>query len=134
MAVMLLALIALLGLERALPYAVFLLGLANGAFAVSALGVMMDLSAAGGPGREGLHMGLWGASQALAFAAGGLGAGVVVDVSRHLFGSAAAAYGMVLGFDACLFLAACCWALQLQDESRGAGSLGRLHTDVSIAS
>jgi BCD family chlorophyll transporter-like MFS transporter len=108
-----LALIAGSGRPGGLTIAAFALGVANGTFAVAALGVMMDLSAAGGRGREGLHMGLWGATQAIAFAAGGLGAGGAVDLSRRLLGAPAAAYSLVLCLDALLFLAACAWALRL---------------------
>ena len=108
-----LALIASTGRPSGLTIAAFALGVANGTFAVAALGVMMDLSAAGGRGREGLHMGLWGATQAIAFAAGGLGAGGAVDLSRRLLGAPPAAYSLVLCLDAVLFLVACSWALRL---------------------
>jgi len=108
-----LALIAASGRPNGLTIAAFALGVANGTFAVAALGVMMDLSAAGGRGREGLHMGLWGATQAIAFAAGGLGAGGAVDLSRRLLGAPPAAYSLVLCVDAVLFLVACAWALRL---------------------
>lgn len=104
--VMLLVAIGVTGVQAALPPAVVLLGIANGVFAVAALGVMMELSAAGGRGREGLRMGLWGAAQALAFAAGGLCSGAAVDLLRHLLGSAASAYLVVFGIDAALFVAA----------------------------
>ena len=50
---------------------VFILGVANGVFAVSAIGSMMGLAGAGGGGREGVRMGVWGAAQAGAFAVGG---------------------------------------------------------------
>jgi MFS transporter, BCD family, chlorophyll transporter len=108
-----LAVIAASGRPTALTTAAFALGVANGTFAVAALGVMMDLSAAGGRGREGLHMGLWGATQAIAFAAGGVGAGGAIDLSRSLLGAAPAAYSLVLCLDAVLFLLACGWALRL---------------------
>jgi BCD family chlorophyll transporter-like MFS transporter len=127
-----LALIAGSGRPGGLTLAAFALGVANGTFAVAALGVMMDLSAAGGRGREGLHMGLWGATQAIAFAAGGLGAGGAVDLSRLLLGAPAAAYSLVLCLDALLFLAACAWALRLGaaaslslPSSAGPSSAGR---------
>jgi len=114
-----LAVIAGSGRPAGLTAVAFALGVANGTFAVAALGVMMDLSAAGGRGREGLHMGLWGATQALAFAAGGVGAGGAVDVSRRLLGAPSAAYSLVLCLDAVLFLLACSWALRL-----GAAAVG----------
>ena len=114
-----LAVIAGSGRPAGLTAVAFALGVANGTFAVAALGVMMDLSAAGGRGREGLHMGLWGATQALAFAAGGVGAGGAVDLSRRLLGAPSAAYSLVLCLDAVLFLLACSWALRL-----GAAAVG----------
>ncbi|GIS01802.1 MAG: hypothetical protein CM15mP103_03530 [Gammaproteobacteria bacterium] len=49
---------------------VFLLGTANGGFAVAAIGAMMVLASAGQQKREGIRMGLWGAAQAIAFALG----------------------------------------------------------------
>lgn len=117
LAVAALAVIAGSGRPTGLAAAAFALGVANGAFAVAALGVMMDLSTAGGRGREGLRMGLWGAAQAIAFAAGGLGAGGLVDLSRRLLASPASAYGMVLCLDAMLFLVACSWALRLKNTT-----------------
>lgn len=91
---------------RWLPLAALGLGVSNGLFAVAALGVMMDLAAAGGAGREGIYMGLWGAAQAIAFAIGGLGAGAVIDGMRHLLGSSADAFVVLLGVDALLFVLA----------------------------
>jgi BCD family chlorophyll transporter-like MFS transporter len=58
-------------------------------------------------------MGLWGATQAIAFAAGGVGAGGAIDLSRSLLGAAPAAYSLVLCLDAVLFLLACGWAMRL---------------------
>ena len=62
---------------------VFLLGAANGAFAVAAIASMMTLASQGNDGREGLRMGLWGAAQAIAFAAGGFLGTVAVDLCRQ---------------------------------------------------
>ena len=45
------------------------LGFSNGVFAVAAIGSMMGLASSGARGREGARMGLWGAAQAIAFAA-----------------------------------------------------------------
>jgi BCD family chlorophyll transporter-like MFS transporter len=58
-------------------------------------------------------MGVWGAAQALAFAAGGLSAGGSVDLSRWLLGSTGSAYVVVFSLDATLFVAAVWWALRL---------------------
>ena len=51
---------------------VFALGVANGAFAIAAIGSMMRLAGEGRAAREGVRMGLWGAAQAIAFGLGGL--------------------------------------------------------------
>lgn len=84
----------------------FVLGLANGVFAVSAIGSMMGLAAEGGPARQGLRMGLWGAAQAVAFALGGLLSSAAVDLTRAVSHSAFAAYALVFSAQALLFVVA----------------------------
>jgi BCD family chlorophyll transporter-like MFS transporter len=83
---------------------VFALGVANGAFAVAAIGSMMGLADAGRERREGVRMGLWGAAQAIAFGLGGLLGTVAVDVTRYLLGTPATAYATVFVAEAALFL------------------------------
>ena len=85
--------------------AVFALGVANGAFAVAAIGSMMGLAGSGQERREGTRMGLWGAAQALAFGLGGFAGTVAVDVARALLESPATAYATVFAAEAVLFLA-----------------------------
>lgn len=85
---------------------VFGLGVANGAFAVAAIGSMMALAGAGRESREGIRMGLWGAAQALAFGLGGFLGAVASDIARALVGSTAAAYSLVFAAEALLFLVA----------------------------
>jgi MFS transporter, BCD family, chlorophyll transporter len=85
---------------------VFALGLANGVFAVAAIGSMMALAGAGTVGREGVRMGLWGAAQAIAFALGGIVATGAVDLARHLLDSPVAAYSIVFAAEAVLFIVA----------------------------
>ena len=63
---------------------IFLLGMANGAFAVAAIGAMMSLAREGGDGREGVRMGLFGAAQAIAFGLGSFAGTAMVDVMRRL--------------------------------------------------
>ena len=92
---------------------VFALGLANGIFAVGAIGCMMGLASEGASGREGTRMGLWGASQAIAFALGGVIGAVAVDVMRGFVGSPANAYGIVFMAEAALFAASALLALRL---------------------
>ena len=57
---------ALVGPAWPLRLSVLLLGAANGAFAVSAIGAMMGLAGSGRESREGTRVGLWGAAQAVA--------------------------------------------------------------------
>jgi MFS transporter, BCD family, chlorophyll transporter len=85
---------------------VFALGFANGVFTVAAIGSMMALAGAGGPGREGIRMGLWGAAQALAFGLGGFAGAAGLDVARHVIGADAPAFSMVFAVEAVLFLVA----------------------------
>ena len=82
------------------------LGFMNGIFAVAAIGSMMGLAGAGGGGREGVRMGVWGAAQAIAFGAGGFLGAAGVDLGRTLLGDAPLAFALVFGAEAALFLAA----------------------------
>lgn len=84
----------------------FALGVANGVFTVSAISSMISLAASGGTAREGIRMGLWGAAQAVAFAAGGLLSSAGVDVARHLTHSSLPAYASVFAGQALLFVVA----------------------------
>ncbi|MGE5155655.1 MAG: BCD family MFS transporter [Bdellovibrio bacteriovorus] len=104
LALLLLAVGGILGPEFPLRPAVFALGLANGLFAVAAIGSMMGLVAAGRERREGVRMGLWGAAQAIAFGVGGFIGTAAVDITRHLMGEPVHAYGTVFAAEAVLFL------------------------------
>lgn len=92
---------------------IFVLGLANGAFAVAAIGAMMGLAREGGDGREGLRMGLFGAAQAIAFGLGSFAGTAMVDVMRLLTDLDALAYGAVFAFEGFVFLIAAVLALRL---------------------
>jgi BCD family chlorophyll transporter-like MFS transporter len=85
---------------------VWLLGAANGAFSIAAIGSMMHLAGADGGGREGVRMGLFGASQGIAFGLGGLVGTAASDAARWVFHGADAAYASVFAFVAATFLAA----------------------------
>ncbi len=85
---------------------IFALGFANGVFAVSAIGAMMALAGAAGPGHEGVRMGVWGAAQAIAFGLGGLGGAVGVDVMRRVGDGAPSAFASVFAVEALIFLTA----------------------------
>jgi BCD family chlorophyll transporter-like MFS transporter len=93
-----------------------LLGLANGAYAVAAIGSMMGLVGRGRESREGTRMGLWGAAQAIAFGIGGIAATGAVDLARALTGSLPAAYGSVFVAEAALFVLATAFAVRLSRE------------------
>ena len=95
---------------------VFALGLANGAFAVAAIGSMMGLVGRGHRAREGVRMGLWGAAQAVAFGLGGLAGTAVVDLARLALGSPVAAYAFVFVAEAVLFVLATVFAVRLSRE------------------
>jgi len=101
---------------------VFLLGVANGAYAVAAIGSMMGLVDSGREAREGVRMGLWGAAQALAFGLGGFLGTAASDAARWLLGSPALAYASVFAAEAVLFLIAVALASRVGDE-RGAATL-----------
>lgn len=85
---------------------VFVLGVANGAFAVGAIGAMMGMMHEGRGARAGLRMGFWGAAQALAYGLGGFAGAAGSDVARWAFGGPAAGYATVFAAEAGLFLAA----------------------------
>jgi len=94
-----------------------LLGLANGVFAVAAIGAMMGLAGADGGNREGIRMGVWGAAQAIAFAVGGLIGAVGLDLGRALIGSTSQTFMIVFAAQALLFLAAASLALRSAGQS-----------------
>ena len=89
------------------------LGIANGAFAVAAIGCMMTLAGAGGGHREGIRMGLWGAAQAIAFALGGFLGTVAINVAQAVTDDIAFSYAVVFAGEACLFVVAALIAGQI---------------------
>lgn len=84
----------------------FLLGIANGFFCAAAIGSMMQLAGAGRESREGVRMGVWGASQAVAFGLGSMAGSSAVDLAKLLLGSPVSAYAAVFFAQAILFLVA----------------------------
>lgn len=97
---------ALVGASWNIQLNVFGLGLANGAFAVAAIGSMMTLASAGEPSREGIKMGLWGAAQAIAFGLGGFIGAASIDITRQLLAETGTAFALVFGTEGALFLVA----------------------------
>jgi BCD family chlorophyll transporter-like MFS transporter len=118
---------ALLGLAAAgfvgpawpLRASVFVLGVANGAFSIAAIGSMMSLAGAGRDSREGIRMGLWGAAQAVAFGLGGLVGTAASDLARLLFGTPGIAYAAVFAAEAVLFVVAARLAAEVTNTQRG---------------
>jgi BCD family chlorophyll transporter-like MFS transporter len=111
-----LALSGVLGPPWPLEANVFLLGAANGAYAVAAIGSMMTLVSEGAEGHDGTRMGVWGAAQAIAFGLGGLAGTGAVDLVRWASDSVVAAYGVVFCAQAALFLAAGWLAARMPKE------------------
>lgn len=107
-----LALAAVVGPGWPLGINVFVLGLGNGVFAVAAIGAMMGLAGAGEKTREGVRMGVWGASQAIAFGLGGLSGAVGVDLARAALASDGAAFQLVFAIEAAAFLCAAILAVK----------------------
>jgi BCD family chlorophyll transporter-like MFS transporter len=91
---------------------VFIMGVANGAFSIAAIGSMMSLASQGRESREGVRMGLWGAAQAVAFGLGGLVGTGASDLARWWFGTPGVAYSAVFAFEAALFVLAAWLALR----------------------
>lgn len=98
--------------------AVVFLGFANGAFAVAAIGAMMQLAGEGRDAREGTRMGLWGAAQAIAAGFGGLVGAASADLLRVITPTDADAFGSVFLFEAALFLVAALMAWHVVDGAR----------------
>ena len=109
-----LAAASMVGPAWPLPPTVFLLGFANGVFAVSAIGSMMGLAGGGRGGREGVRMGVWGAAQAGAFAIGGFVGAVAVGSLRGLLHETALAFLIVFGIEALVFLVSAFLASRLE--------------------
>jgi BCD family chlorophyll transporter-like MFS transporter len=103
----------LFGAAFPLREAVFALGLANGVFAVAAIGSMMGLVGVGAERREGVRMGLWGAAQAIAIGLGGFLGTLGIDLMRWILGSPAHAYALVFGAEAILFLVSALLAVRV---------------------
>ncbi|MDJ0643731.1 MAG: BCD family MFS transporter [Erythrobacter sp.] len=107
-----LAMAAMIGPGWPIGANVFVLGFGNGVFAVAAIGSMMGLAGAGEKTREGVRMGVWGASQAIAFGLGGLLGAVGVDIARGAIGHDGRAFQIIFSLEAALFVIAAGLAVQ----------------------
>lgn len=92
---------------------VFFLGFCNGVFSVAAIGAMMGLAGAGEKTREGVRMGVWGASQAIAFGFAGLLGAVGRDIALAILGDLGRSYQIVFAFEGLLFVLAALLALRI---------------------
>jgi BCD family chlorophyll transporter-like MFS transporter len=108
-----LAVAAIVGPAWPVKASVIMLGVANGVFAVSAIGSMMELAHRNPTGGAGVRMGLWGAAQAVAFALGGILGTATVDVIRHVSESSILAFSSVFAVQAILFFMAARFAARV---------------------
>lgn len=113
-ALILLGVAGMIGPAAPLRAIVFILGFANGVFAVAAIAAMMEMAGAGGDkSRTGARMGLWGAAQAIAFGVGGFSGAAGLDAGRAIMGDDATAFVLVFGIEAMLFVGAGMLAFKL---------------------
>ena len=110
---------------------VFLLGVANGAFSIGAIGSMMQLASQGRESREGLRMGLWGAAQGIAFGFGGLAGTAASDLARWWLGAPGPAYACVFAAEAGLFLASAWLASRIAVPQRAPATAAAAATAVA---
>lgn len=118
--------VAMLGLVLSGPIAneaffkttVFLLGVFNGAFSIAAIGSMMQFASMGSARREGVRMGIWGASQAMAFGLGGIIGTGLSDIARIVLGDPASAYAFVFFLEGVLFVVAAYLSYQTRVQKR----------------
>ena len=98
--------------------AVFLLGIFNGAFSIAAIGSMMQFASVGSARREGVRMGIWGASQAMAFGLGGIIGTGLSDIARIILGDPASAYAFVFFLECVLFVVAAYLSYQTRTQKQ----------------
>ncbi|MEL7023104.1 MAG: BCD family MFS transporter [Pseudomonadota bacterium] len=108
---------------------VFALGVANGVFAVAAIGNMMRLVGSGKPGRQGVRMGVWGSAQAIAMGTGTVVGTILVDLARLATDNLALAYATVFSTQAALFFMSALLALRIRTTDDRLFENGRLTTD-----
>jgi len=102
---------------------VVVLGLANGVFAIGAIGSMMALTGDRRDGRAGLRLGVFGAAQAMAYALGTLSGAAGVDAARVLLGSPVRGYFAVFAVQAVLFSVSAWLALRSASSERATSVL-----------
>ena len=105
------AMAAAMGPGWPLRASILLMGITNGVYAIVAIGAMMNLVGAGHRNREGTRMGIWGASQAVSYGAGGFLGTVASDATQHLLPSLSLSYALVFAAEAGLYLFAASLAI-----------------------
>ena len=120
---------SVVGLGWPLAPTVFVLGLANGVFAVAAIGSMMGLAGAGGGERSGARMGVWGGAQAGAFAIGGFLGATGVQALRGVLHQTGPAFVAVFAVEALVFLISSVLAARLD----AGAAPSRADQDLSIS-
>jgi MFS transporter, BCD family, chlorophyll transporter len=105
------ALAAAVGPGWPLRASILLMGITNGVYAIVAIGAMMNLVSAGHRNREGTRMGIWGASQAVAYGTGGFLGTFASDAAQHLLSSVSLSYALVFAAEASLYLFAASLAI-----------------------
>ncbi len=107
-----------LGDVRMFTTIVMMLGLANGVFAIGAIGSMMALTGDKTDGRAGLRLGVFGAAQALAYATGTMTGAIGVDTAKAVLASPLRGYLAVFSAEAVLFAASAFLALRSASSER----------------
>jgi BCD family chlorophyll transporter-like MFS transporter len=105
------ALAASVGPPWPLRASILVMGITNGVYAIVAIGAMMNLVGAGHRNREGTRMGIWGASQAVAYGTGGFLGTFASDATQHLLSSVSLSYALVFATEAGLYLFAASLAI-----------------------
>lgn len=108
----------MMGGQDVLRIVVFALGVANGVFAVGAIGSMMGMTAADTTRGTGIRLGVYGAAQAIAYGVGSLGGGVASDLTIRAFGDPMRGYTAVFAGEAVLFFIAAGMALMSTPGTR----------------
>lgn len=103
-----------------LKVGVLAMGVANGVFAIGAIGAMIALVNQPGRREAGVRMGLYGTAQAVAFGVGGFAGAALSDVGRALLGSPALGYSVVFLLEAMLFVVAAWFAVRTAPAAPGA--------------
>ena len=111
---------------------VFILGVANGSFSIAAIATMMQLAKEGRSKTEGTRIGLWGASQAIAFALGGFLGAISSDIARAFINDVGSAYAVVFFAECMLFFIAAKIAQSIEiSNSKNSITSGKTNTIIS---